>query len=191
MLIYCRPAEKHGFESTMDTGNIVLTGFMGTGKSTVGKMLARRLGYTFVDTDHIIESRAGLSVARIFETLGEPAFREMETELARELGAKQKQVIATGGGMLVNPINRELLEQSGRVFCLTADLDSIIKRLSSPRARTQRPLLKAVDLKEHVTKMLAQRAETYRQFTQIDTSGKSAKQAVQLLLDALHIEKGA
>lgn len=169
----------------MYKGNIILTGFMGAGKSTVGKMLARRLGYAFVDTDQIIESRAGLSIARIFETLGEPAFREMETGLARELAEKQQHVIATGGGLLVNPVNREIFEKSGRIFCLTADLETIVKRLSSPRARAQRPLLKTADLKEHVSKMLAQRAEAYRQFEQIDTSGKSAKQAMQLLLDAL------
>ena len=146
-------------------------------------MLARRLGYGFVDTDLVIESRAGCSVAEFFEEYGEPAFREQETKIAEELSSKSELVIATGGGMLVNPENQRLLEISGKIFCLTASENEIIKRLSGPRARAQRPLLKTTDLKQHVKEMLAKRRDTYAKFTQIDTSGKSSKKAADELMN--------
>ena len=162
--------------------NIVLTGFMGTGKSTIGKMLARRLGYRFVDTDHVIESRAGCSVAEIFEQHGEEVFREQETKVAEELSEQNRLVIATGGGMLVNSENQRILESTGKIFCLTANIDEIIKRLSNPRARAQRPLLKTENLKQHVKEMLEKRRSTYTKFVQINTSGKTTREAVDAIL---------
>lgn len=164
--------------------NIILTGFMGIGKSTVGKILARQLAYRFVDTDHLIESRAGRSVAAIFETQGEAAFRQMETEVARELGEQQDLVIATGGGMLLNPVNQRLLERGGRIFCLTAGEDEIIKRLSSPRARARRPLLQGRDLQQHVRQLMQERMPVYRRFSQIDTSGIDPKEVADAVLKA-------
>lgn len=166
----------------MTRTNIILTGFMGIGKSTVGKILAKQLGYRFVDTDRLIESRAGRSVAAIFETLGEPAFRQMETEVAHELSGQQGLVIATGGGMLVNPINQQLLEQRGRIFCLTAGEDDIVRRLSSPRARARRPLLHGRDLKQHVQQLMKDRMPVYSRFLQIDTSGIGAIEVADAVL---------
>lgn len=164
--------------------NIILTGFMGIGKSTVGKILAQQLDYRFVDTDQVIESRAGRSVAAIFETLGEATFRQMETDVARELGGQQGLVIATGGGMLLNPVNQQFLEQGGRIFCLTAGEDDIIRRLSSPRARARRPLLQGRDLQQHVRQLMQERMPVYRRFSQIDTSGIGPKEVADAVLKA-------
>ena len=90
----------------MENANIILTGFMATGKTTVGKLLAKAFGYEFVDTDKLIEARTGKSVPQIFDQLGEAAFREMEADLARELAARRRLVIATGGRIpLTTPDN--------------------------------------------------------------------------------------
>ncbi|HEX7027391.1 MAG TPA: shikimate kinase [Gammaproteobacteria bacterium] len=166
----------------MTNTNIVLTGFMGIGKSTVGRILAKQLGYRFIDTDRLIESRVGKSVANIFKTLGEPAFRQMETDLARELSEQRDLVIATGGGMLVNPLNQQLLEQNGRIFCLTAGVDEIINRLSNPRAQARRPLLQGRDLRQHVQQLMQERMPVYARFLQIDTSGIDAKEVADAIL---------
>src|SRR5688572_15249289 len=106
--------------------NIILTGFMGTGKSTVGRRLARRLGWTFVDTDELIEQREGRSIPDIFAQDGEPAFRDLETELARDLANSKNQVIATGGGMVLREENLRALEQAGAVVLLEAGIEEIL-----------------------------------------------------------------
>lgn len=156
---------------------------MGIGKSTVGKILAKQLGYRFIDTDRLIETRAGRSVAAIFETQGEPLFRQMETDVARELSEQQGLVIATGGGMLINPLNQQLLEQGGSIFCLTAGEDDIIKRLSSPRARARRPLLHGRNLKQYVQQLMKERLPVYSRFSQIDTTGIGAKEVADRILE--------
>jgi len=110
--------------------NIVITGFMGTGKTAVGRIVARRLGRRFVDMDEEIERRAGRSTAEIFATEGESAFRKMETALCQELSEEKRFVIATGGGALVDPVNRKRMMDSGTVICLTATVDEILRRVS-------------------------------------------------------------
>ena len=97
--------------------NLVLTGFMGTGKTTVGRILAERLGYTFVDTDEVIESRAG-PISEIFEQRGEAGFRVLERDVARELADRRGLVIATGGRMMLDPTCRACLEPAADVVCL-------------------------------------------------------------------------
>ena len=117
---------------------VVLTGFMGTGKTAAGRRLARMLGRPFLDMDEEIAGRAGHSVAEIFAQRGEAAFRALETELCRELAKGGEAVIATGGGTLLDAGNRDLLRQAGRVFVLQASADSIAQRV---REDTARPLL--------------------------------------------------
>ncbi len=163
--------------------NIVLTGFMGTGKSTVGRMLAKRLKYEFVDTDALIESRQNRTVAQIFEQSGEPAFRAMEKAVAAELSARQQQVISTGGKMLLDADNLRALSSSGRVFCLVADSEEIIRRLTRSHARNKRPLLSAPDPERAIRELLQQREAAYRQFEQIDTTGKNPNQICRVLLE--------
>lgn len=125
--------------------NIILTGFMGTGKSTTGKIVAKRLGWIFVDTDALIVQRAGHPIPVIFREHGEAAFRAMEGEVGRELAAGQAQVIATGGGMLIDTALRDDMANGNLLICLTASERVIGLRLGSgkgrPLAREWRALL--------------------------------------------------
>ena len=105
--------------------NVILTGFMGTGKSSLGKMLATRLGRPFVDIDNKIEDEAQLSIPKIFERYGEAHFRELEKSAVKELCEKRGLVIATGGGTVKDEENLRLLKNSGVVICLTTSPEEI------------------------------------------------------------------
>jgi shikimate kinase len=148
--------------------NLVLTGFMGTGKTTVGRELASRLGMEFVDTDEIIESRHG-PIDRIFAENGEPAFRDLERELARELSQRKGLVIATGGRMLLDPVNAEELTKRGRVFCLVASPEEIHRRVTSDELRRERPLLEVDDPGQRIIELIAERSNAYARFPQVET----------------------
>lgn len=149
--------------------NLVLTGFMGTGKTSVGQILAQRLGLTFVDTDALIEARDGRTVAGIFAQDGEAAFRQWETAVARELAAQTGLVIATGGRLMLNPENAAALEANGHVFCLTATATEILRRLAGDRSR---PLLQVPDPAAQIRQLLHQRQAGYGRYPQIATDGK-------------------
>jgi shikimate kinase len=114
----------------MTARNLVLTGFMGTGKSTVGRVVAERLEMPFVDMDGEIETRTGLTIPQIFAEQGEAAFRRIESDVCAELAACGGLVIATGGGALINPENVRTMQGSGLVICLDADPDTIRQRLA-------------------------------------------------------------
>ena len=118
-----------------DSRNIVLTGFMGTGKTTVGRLLAEQLGYEFVDTDRVIEERHG-PIGDLFRSAGEAAFRHIERELASELADRERLVIATGGRMMLDPHNVASLSRNGRVFCLVATPDEIFDRVVNDPSRS-------------------------------------------------------
>lgn len=164
----------------MSHSNIILTGFMGTGKSTVGRKLAQRLGRPFVDSDLLIEKDAGCSIAEIFTQQGEAAFRAYEEKLAKELAQQQGLVIATGGGLVMNPDNVKVLQSSGRIFCLSATPQEIYARI---RQQSQiRPLLKQPQPLQRITDLLQQREVVYRQFPQLVTSGKTVDELVDELL---------
>ena len=152
--------------------NVVLTGFMGSGKTTVGRIVARQLGWTFVDTDEVIVARHG-PIERIFAERGEDAFRSMEQEVAAEVARAEQQVIATGGRMLLDPANADALTATGRVFCLVADADEIVRRLQADTDGPVRPLLAGDDPAAAVARLLSERAAGYGQFEQIYTAGHS------------------
>ncbi|GBC61444.1 shikimate kinase [Desulfonema ishimotonii] len=167
--------------------NIILTGFMGTGKTTVGKLLAAHLGYDFVDTDHLIEVRSGQSIPEIFREKGEAAFREMEAALACELAEKKALVISTGGRMMLDPANAKALGRTGTVFCLMATPEEILERVS--RDTHIRPLLEAPDPIERIVGLMRQREEGYGRFPRLMTSGKTPAQVMADLLRMLSSEK--
>ena len=123
----------------MTQQTIILTGFMGTGKSTVGRLLAERTGRGFIDTDELIVTRAGREIAHIFAESGEQVFREMEAEVAQELAGRPGLVIATGGRLMLDPANAAALGQDAHVVCLTATPAEILQRLADDGLR--RPLL--------------------------------------------------
>lgn len=134
---------------------IVLVGFMGSGKSTVGRLLARRLGYSFEDMDRHIEQATGRSIAAIFRDDGEEAFRALERETARELARKTRCVIATGGGAFARPDTRALLKEGAATVWLRCDLDVVLSRV--PQDGT-RPLAGNRDI---MRALLAERETSY------------------------------
>lgn len=141
--------------------NIVLTGFMGTGKSSVGRRLAKDLGLKLIDTDSLIEEAAGKQVKDIFALYGEARFRELEKDVIAKLtnGAYGSGlVVSTGGGAVVDPENRKRLRAWGAVICLTASVDAILKRVGR---NDERPLLSAPDKRAEIEKRLKQRQSAY------------------------------
>jgi shikimate kinase / 3-dehydroquinate synthase len=166
---------------------IVLTGFMGTGKSSVGRLLAQQTGHRFVDTDEWIEARTGLTIAQIFEQRGQATFRRLEAEAAVELAAEEDLVIATGGRLMLDPANALDLGSDAFVFCLTAAPEEILARLEHDLAR--RPLLDVSRPEARIRQLLEERAEKYGRFYQIDTGGKQVEEVAAEIL--AEIEKHA
>lgn len=149
--------------------NIILGGFMGTGKTTVGQIVADYIGWHFVDTDDEIVHRFGRSIPEIFAHQGEATFRRYETVIAQSLAAGSEQVIATGGGLLVDPANLAMMQASGFVVCLTADPATIEQRLNDEESEG-RPL--AANWRD----LLAARAAAYAEIPhQIETTGKAPR----------------
>jgi 3-dehydroquinate synthetase/adenylate kinase len=148
--------------------NLVLTGFMGTGKTTVGCQLAHKLEMEFVDTDELIESRYG-PITRIFAERGEGEFRAIEKEVARELGAKTGLVIATGGRMILDPENFKALSKNGRIFCLVATPEEIHHRVINDETRRDRPLLQVEDPQQRIIELMSERQDDYGRFPQLIT----------------------
>jgi len=163
--------------------NIILGGFMGTGKSSVGKRLAERLGYEFVDLDDLIEAEARLPIAQIFATRGETMFRAMEREMVIRVSARTRCVIATGGGAIVEPRNLEVLQGSGVVIALTASAEVILSRVG---AGGDRPMLWGADTRQRVVDLLAERTPAYAKADAlIDTSARSVDEVVEYILALL------
>jgi shikimate kinase len=156
--------------------NLVLTGFMATGKSRVGSLVARQLGMRFVDMDDVIVERTGKPIARIFAEDGEERFRQMETGLARELAAQNDLVIATGGGCMLRTENREALGNSGVVVCLWAEPDEVWRRVG---ADSSRPLLPQGGV-TGIAELLAQRRIAYEQVpNHVDTTSASVAEVAE------------
>lgn len=165
--------------------NIVLTGFMGTGKTTVGRLLARRLGREFVDTDRLIEDRHG-PIPQIFANQGEQRFREIESELAAELAERSGLVVSTGGRMLVDDANAEILLSTGDVITLTAEADTVLWRVGGEHAAETRPMLAGADVRGRIVELLAERAAAYGRFRQVATDDRTPDEIateIEALLD--------
>jgi shikimate kinase len=150
--------------------NLYFVGFMGTGKTTVGHAVAQRMGYQLIDSDVEIERKAGKSIADIFATEGEPAFRVMERDFIEHGHPAKKCVVACGGGLVVQPGMLELLKSKGVIICLHATLETILKRTQGSR---HRPLLNVEDPMERIRALYAKREPIYRQAgTVILTDGR-------------------
>jgi shikimate kinase len=164
--------------------NVFLTGFMATGKTLVGRALANRLGRRFVDADTEIEREAGMSVADIFGRFGEPEFRAREHRALQRLCALDATVIATGGGAVVDSLNRAAMRASGIVVCLTADPDTILGRLGGSG---DRPLLADARGREaRIRSLLGERAAAYGDADLIvDTSRRSAEAVADVIAEWL------
>ncbi len=150
--------------------NVALFGFMGVGKTTVGRLLAPRLGYSFVDSDAEAERQAGMRVGEFFASLGEAAFRKVERSVVRRLSAGDRQVIALGGGAVLDPLNVERLRRTCRMVLLTASPEEISLRT---RLDSTRPLLAGGDRLSRIRGLLAERRNVYLAAADVvvDTNG--------------------
>jgi shikimate kinase/3-dehydroquinate synthase len=161
-------------------GNIVITGFMGVGKSEVGREVARRLRQEFVDMDALIEQRVGMTIPEIFAQRGEGFFRQQERELCQELATRHGLVIATGGGALIPDENRQALGANGLLVCLNCNVEEILRRLAQAE---DRPLLDVADRREHIETLLAERREAYKRIPhQIDTTGLTVEEVAERVI---------
>lgn len=177
------PAKIRQMRRTMgfQNENIALIGYMGTGKSTIGPLLAAKLGFTFVDTDAVIEKKIKMTISDFFAQRGEPAFRKLECQVLEELLRKKNQVIATGGGIVLQKENRCLLREKAFTVHLTADAETIFHRVSGNK---KRPLLNnQSDLLAHIQNMMDERASYYAiGHITLDTGTQSADEIVQRIV---------
>ncbi|MCS7239161.1 MAG: shikimate kinase [Thermoguttaceae bacterium] len=168
--------------------NLVLIGYRATGKTTLARLLAERLGWQWVDADVEIEHRAGKSIARIFAEDGEPAFRDLEAKVIADLCARDKLVIAAGGGAPMRPENRQAMKQSGKVIWLQASPQTIYQRMySDPTTAERRPNLTARGGLEEIIELLSKREPVYREtadFT-VNTEGRPPEVLAEEILSAL------
>ena len=140
--------------------NIILIGFMGTGKSTIGRILAQNLGYPLIDTDQTIEAEQNCTISEIFEKSGEEAFRNIESDALRSLTNHTRHIISTGGGVIGRPENRQILRQIGYVVWLSASPKEIHKRTSR---NNNRPLLNQKDPEGFIRTLLEKRTPHYKE----------------------------
>lgn len=165
--------------------NLTLVGFMGTGKSSVGRIVAEHLGFVFFDTDQAIEERTGKSINQIFAELGEPAFRDLERRLVAELATRRRLVISTGGGLAANAENLASLKSHSLVVCLWASPEVIYERV---RNQSHRPLLLALDPLARIRDLLSKREPFYKQAdVLVNTELRSVKEVAQHVLHHFHV----
>ena len=161
--------------------NIVLTGFMGTGKTTIGRALAKKLQMRLVDIDEEIEKEQKMSINDIFSRHGEPHFRDIETAMIQELSRDKNIIISTGGGAVLRDENMEALKENGIIFCLNATAETILERTGRNQ---DRPLLKVENPKEKINELLAYRRPFYeRAGIMIETDGKTPLEVVQEIME--------
>ncbi|MDP6491717.1 MAG: shikimate kinase [Kiritimatiellia bacterium] len=160
--------------------NIVLIGFMGTGKTSVGHVLAERLGLAFVDMDASIEEREGRPITEIFATDGEPYFRTVERAVVQELATKDGLVIGTGGGVVLDPDNISDFSATGLVVCLQATPETILERVAHD---TNRPLLAGDDKMQKILGILDKRRHLYAALPhQVDTNGLTVDDVAEMIV---------
>lgn len=161
---------------------------MGVGKSTVGRLLSSRLGFSFVDTDNLVEERSGANIPWIFDVEGEAGFRLRETGVLEELKQLDEHVIATGGGIVTQPRNLELLKQLGTVFFLTASIDQLVMRTGRDK---KRPLLQVENPRKKIQELVAAREPLYRQAADyvVTTDSRGTKNVVAQILDIVARKK--
>jgi len=167
--------------------NIIITGFMGTGKSVVAKELARKLKMEYIDTDQTIEKRQGLSISDIFARYGEKYFREQENKLVKELSKKENMVIATGGGTLLSSDNTRILSQKGKIICLYADSQTIYNRV---KRKNNRPLLNGENILDNINHLMKERKKIYDNIKwKIDTTNFTTQEVVDKIINLLKLER--
>lgn len=165
--------------------NLALVGFMGTGKSSVGRLIAANLHYEFVDTDELIEKRAGQSISQIFAQSGETGFRTLERQMVAEMQTWQQKIISTGGGLIADLSNLSSLKQHALLVCLCAPAEAIWQRV---RNQTHRPLLQGPDPLSRIQALLEERRPFYQQADiLVNTAMRSVNEVAQQVLHQFHL----
>ncbi len=164
--------------------NVFLVGLMGSGKTTIGRLLARKLGMRFIDSDHEIEARTGATIPWIFEIEGEECFRRREADVIRDLCGQEGIVLATGGGAILNDASRALLRERGTIVYLRASIHSILARTSHDK---NRPLLQTADPRRKLEELLAHREPLYAEMAHlvVDTGRPNVQSMVQIIINQL------
>ena len=163
--------------------NIFLVGLMGSGKTTIGKIIAKKLNYKFIDSDALIEEKTGVKVPLIFEYEGEAGFRKRETKILSEIIKMNSIVLATGGGIILSKTNRQMLSKSSIVIYLNATIKELVKRLANDKGR---PLIQNVDKETKLRELIDRRGTLYESIADhiIQTKDKRASEiASEIILN--------
>ena len=168
----------------MQKRNLVLIGFMGCGKTTIGKNLSKLTGYNFIDMDYEIEKSAGMKINSIFEKYGERAFRNMESELCAELSKADGCIIATGGGVVKSDSNIEMLKRNGTVLYIKASPEQIYRNLKKDKSR---PLLNVDNKMQRIIELMEERKLLYdkRSDITVEITGLNSQEAAKMIKDIL------
>ena len=165
--------------------NIYLIGLMGSGKTTLGKILSKKLGKTFFDSDQVIEEKLGVDVTMIFEYEGEAGFREREKEILKQLVSKKNIILATGGGAILSRDNRDLLSESGTVIYLKSNYKDLVLRMKNDKTR---PLLKEGDVESIIKKLCHEREPLYESISDYEISTKN-KRIPEIINEIIRVTK--
>lgn len=162
--------------------NIYLVGFMGSGKSTVSKELAKSLGWEFIDTDNYIEEKYGKAIKDIFATEGEEAFRDMETEVLEEMSLTENKVISCGGGIVLRKQNVDLMRLGGKIVLLNATPETIYERV---KHGTNRPILNGNMNVGYIAELMSKRSDAYEYAADVvvDTDGKAVEEITEEIVE--------
>ena len=174
----------------MTASRVILVGPRGSGKTTVARLLAADLGWSWVDADVLLEGRAGMSIRDIFAAEGEAGFRRREADVLAEVCGLESHVIATGGGVVLRPANRELLKRSGVVVWLTGDIDTLWGRICEDGSTAARRPTLTVGGRDEVAELVAAREPLYRECARvvIDTSGRTPVSIIEEVRKRISVE---
>ena len=189
VLITGKSVISYNMTGTRPIHNLALIGFMGTGKSSVGRLVAELLQFTYLDTDQVVEFRAHKSITDIFQQDGEPAFREWERLIVEELTHRKKTVICTGGGLPTQLANLDSLKTHSLVVCLWASAETIYERV---RDHNHRPLLNSDDPMTRIRELLSARESFYRQAdVLVNTERRSVREVAVQVIHQFHMAQAA
>lgn len=170
--------------------NIVLIGFMGTGKTSTGKLLAKRLGAAFIDLDRAIEEEHGMTIPDMFQQKGEAYFRACEHAMVEKTASRRNTVISTGGGTVKDPANMKALHEGGVIVCLKADIDTILVRTGSHGTRPVLDNKDEGDRRQAIASLLAERRKLYEVADfYVDTSTRTPREVVDEIIRQIKHEK--
>jgi shikimate kinase len=173
--------------------HLYLTGYRGSGKSSVGRLLARQLGRRWIDSDDLIESQAGTSIRELFAASGETAFRDLEEAAIADIADRPPAVVSLGGGAILRQANRRRIAESGVCIWLCVDAPTVMRRLAHDQTTTaRRPALTDLPQRQEIEKLLADRRPLYEQVAQyrVETSGQRLEQIVRRIVNQIAADPG-